>query len=69
MRSVKELWSNEGRLSLQCLTNELKCGNGMCIDKANYCNGKDDCGDGSDEPDNCNRDCVVDLMALDPVSI
>ena len=54
---------------MQCLANEMKCGNGLCVDKTNYCNGKDDCGDGSDEPANCNKDCVVDLRALDPVSI
>ncbi|XP_041970500.1 serine protease nudel [Aricia agestis] len=36
----------------ECLSNELKCRNGRCIDKELFKNGHDDCGDGTDEPGN-----------------
>ena len=40
-----------------CREDQLKCHNtGRCIFAADYfCNGVDDCGDGSDEPENCSE--------------
>ncbi|POI20008.1 hypothetical protein CIB84_016246, partial [Bambusicola thoracicus] len=32
-----------------CANNSFKCSNGKCIPNAQKCDGKDDCGDGSDE--------------------
>ena len=32
-----------------CDDGEFKCSNGHCVDLADICNGKNDCGDGSDE--------------------
>ncbi|KAK8773855.1 hypothetical protein V5799_011612 [Amblyomma americanum] len=41
-----------------CRLSELTCDNGRCVALSRYCDGSDDCGDGSDEPlgcSNCNR--------------
>ena len=32
-----------------CDDGEFKCSNGHCVDLDDICNGKNDCGDGSDE--------------------
>ena len=34
-----------------CQPGEFGCDNGNCIPDDEVCNGVDDCGDGSDEPD------------------
>ncbi|PAA49385.1 hypothetical protein BOX15_Mlig029509g1 [Macrostomum lignano] len=39
-----------------CAPNEFKCKNDKCIDRSLRCDGKDDCGDNSDE-EYCNTDC------------
>lgn len=36
-------------LSPGCAADSFKCNNGKCIPNAQKCDGKDDCGDGSDE--------------------
>lgn len=36
-------------LSPGCAADSFKCSNGKCIPNAQKCDGKDDCGDGSDE--------------------
>ncbi|XP_076624870.1 serine protease nudel isoform X2 [Colletes latitarsis] len=36
-----------------CLKSELRCKNGMCVDKSAFCDGNMDCTDGSDEPTIC----------------
>ena len=36
----------------QCQYYEMRCDNGNCVDERRACDGRDDCGDGSDE-----RDC------------
>ncbi|XP_050030490.1 uncharacterized protein [Dermacentor andersoni] len=41
-----------------CKLYEFSCDNGKCVGPNRYCDGTDDCGDGSDEPvacSNCNR--------------
>ena len=52
----------------QCRANEFKCANNLCVGKVKFCNGIDECGDRSDEPENCTK-CVVKLGAFSPVSI
>jgi hypothetical protein len=39
----------------------------MCLSFEKFCNGIDDCGDGSDEPANCINNCVAGLRVMDPV--
>ena len=36
-----------------CLYYEWKCVDGGCIDARRKCDGRDDCGDGSDEREGC----------------
>ena len=37
-----------------CHEDQIRCNNtGLCIAGSNYCNGVDNCGDSTDEPDNC----------------
>ena len=52
----------------QCSANEFLClNNNMCIDKSKFCNKKDDCGDNSDEPLDCENNCAAAIKAFSPV--
>ncbi len=52
----------------QCSANEFLClNNNMCIDKSKFCDKKDDCGDNSDEPLNCENNCAAAIRAFSPV--
>jgi len=51
----------------QCLSNDLMCRNNLCVDKSRFCDGTDDCRDGTDEPLNCSTDCAVALETINSV--
>lgn len=42
-----------GRTKRSCGNNELTCGNGKCVDKSQFCDQMNDCGDLTDEPPVC----------------
>ena len=48
----------------QCLLDDMMCGNLKCLHSSKFCDGHDDCGDGSDEPPNCEHDCSLALEAF-----
>lgn len=35
--------------AIDCSSNHFECSNGKCLNQTSVCNGKDDCGDRSDE--------------------
>ncbi|UYV61097.1 hypothetical protein LAZ67_1003416 [Cordylochernes scorpioides] len=47
-----------------CRPSELPCGGGACVALARYCDGTDDCGDGSDEPSGCTGEFLVPTTQL-----
>jgi hypothetical protein len=50
----------------ECLLNDMMCDNLMCLNKNKFCDGVNDCGDNSDEPENCENDCSIALAAYAP---
>ena len=49
------LYSFQLILGNVCRLNQFKCDNKNCIPRSFLCNGRDDCGDNSDEMQNCKR--------------
>ncbi|KAG8285841.1 hypothetical protein J6590_072478 [Homalodisca vitripennis] len=49
----------------RCRRDQLRCGDGQCVDKGLYCNGHRDCADGSDEPVQCENSCLQYLRLTD----
>ncbi|GIY95881.1 low-density lipoprotein receptor-related protein 2 [Caerostris extrusa] len=46
-----------------CIPNQFQCGNSKCIPAVWQCDGDDDCGDNSDEPDSCaERECPANYF-------
>ena len=43
---------------LPCSTSEYSCRNGHCVRQEQLCDGKNDCGDASDEISNCGKGMV-----------
>ncbi|XP_017777496.1 PREDICTED: serine protease nudel-like [Nicrophorus vespilloides] len=66
---VCEDTARQCHLTDTCLCNlgEMRCANGKCVQKSVFCDQKDDCGDGSDEPDRCT--CQAYLRLADPSKI
>ena len=48
---------------------DMLCRNSVCVSRTKYCDGNDDCGDGSDEPQSCSTNCAVGLDLMDPSKI
>jgi len=51
-----------------CMAGQGKCSNNLCLDQDKWCDGVDDCGDGSDEVPDCDR-CVSRLALVSPSSV
>jgi len=51
--------------SCTCETQHGKCHNNLCVHKDKFCDGVDDCGDGSDEGENCGK-CISKLKFHSP---
>ena len=43
-----------------------RCDNNKCVTKTKYCDGKNNCGDNSDEPEDCETSCKSLLQYLHP---
>lgn len=49
-----------------CPEGKLSCGNGECIEKELFCNGKPDCKDESDENACCKYNCIfICVVSID----
>lgn len=53
--------SNQMGPVTQCAMSEHTCTNGKCIPLNKYCDNRNDCGDGSDEPRFCTSKCLTAL--------
>ncbi|PNF13768.1 hypothetical protein B7P43_G13137 [Cryptotermes secundus] len=51
----------------QCKLDQLRCNNGECVDKSSFCDGHKNCSDGSDEPELCNCESYLKLVAPERV--
>ena len=49
-------------LSEYCTSSEFSCQNNRCISQRQFCDKIDDCGDNSDEPQDCQRDSDQDCQ-------
>lgn len=52
---------------LDCGPSELKCNNGNCVSKSKFCDHVNDCGDLTDEPDECS--CFSYLKVAEPKKV
>lgn len=56
------LWIVKAGDSGPCKSWEYRCGNDRCISPNRYCDGTDDCGDGSDETVGCSSKSQFDIF-------
>lgn len=51
---------------VKCAWDQFQCLNRRCIRSVFYCDGDNDCGDNSDEPNTCGEDdfAVVDFLSV-----
>lgn len=47
-----------------CNVGSFRCNNGKCVEKTAFCDGIDNCGDGTDEPKTCQKNTCVDYLKL-----
>lgn len=56
-----------GNYKTSCLTNQFKCGDNICIDTDDVCNGIKDCNDNSDENYNlCHKRNPLKTIEMQP---
>lgn len=53
MLCVDEPYDDE--LDCECTDEQFQCDFGMCLPRGLYCDGTDDCPDGSDEREDCSE--------------
>ncbi|KAK0183422.1 hypothetical protein PV327_001466 [Microctonus hyperodae] len=63
----RNICKNSNTMNCECSKSELKCRNGECISKEMFCDGKADCSDGTDEPNECNCGEYLKLTAPERV--
>ncbi|KAL4107717.1 hypothetical protein QTP88_018013 [Uroleucon formosanum] len=47
-----------------CDVGSFRCANGKCVEKTAFCDGLNNCGDGTDEPKTCEKNTCVDYLKL-----
>ncbi|XP_022174294.1 serine protease nudel isoform X2 [Myzus persicae] len=47
-----------------CDVGSFRCTNGKCVEKTAFCDGLNNCGDGTDEPKTCEKNTCVDYLKL-----
>lgn len=50
--------------SIVCDVGSFRCANGKCVEKTAFCDGLNNCGDGTDEPKTCEKNTCVDYLKL-----